>query len=202
MKKTLICAVVAMVFAVSGLASGTVIVIDPDAFPDGADISNVFPGVTLSATGSTPATSTVFSITNSISSTGTQVFGHDGEYDNYWGLVSGTSFEASFRSDFDSLVKFVSLDFIPNDSYDPGILQAFNSAGVLLDRVDTPGNSGSGSVETATISRAMPDISYVLASTPRGVSIFLDHMVFEVPEPATICLLGLGGLLLRRRKSA
>jgi len=88
MKKTLIYAVVAMVLAVSGLTSGSVGVVDPDAFPAGTVLNNAYTGVTLTALGDPGVllNSDVVARASTYASTGSNVFGDNepGNLDS-WG---------------------------------------------------------------------------------------------------------------------
>ena len=84
-------------------------VVEPDAFANGVDISNAFPGVTLSAFGE-GVTPQVFSRTSAFSSTGTQGFGNlsvSSTPSIFW-VSPGNQ----FRADFTNLVNFVSIDVV------------------------------------------------------------------------------------------
>ncbi len=158
-----------------GVLEGTLVIVDPDDFADGTDMSNAVRGVTLSAIGSTPLTSAVFSDANSF---GGQIFGHDGNFEPFWGLVT-PSFDASLRADFTVPTDFVSVDFLMNNGFDPGILRAFNAADELIGEVELPGTAGAGNIETAEISSPIANIAYMIASTPEGTDVFLDRLTFN-----------------------
>ena len=196
-------------------AAALSIVVDPDSYPSGTDISNAFPGVTLSAIGpgwSNPSGS-VFSVDPSThptepftASTGTQSFGTDDGL--YWHIFYVPGW-LELRVDFALSAGQVTVDFISNNSADSGYLRAYDSGGSLLDTYTTASLS-LNQVETATVSSGSYDIAYVLASGfGGGSSIGIDHLTAEViPEPATILLLGGSvtalavGRLKRRRQGS
>lgn len=205
MKKRLMSQFVGLSLALStSIAHAILITVDPDDFIDRTNISNAYSGITLSAIDggyNVIATSSVFSQTSFLASTGTQVFGHDGVSVEAWanGLVG------DLRIDFIQATDFVSIDIIANDGFDPGFLQAYNSAGTLLDSFTTQGNLGSGIPETAIISTTSANISYVIASGASGNDVVLDNLTYNsatVPEPATLALLSFGllGIGIARRK--
>ena len=206
MNKRLMRQVVGLALALStSISHAILITVDPDDFIDGANISNAYSGITLSAIdggSNVIATSSVFSQTSLLASTGTQVFGHDGIFVETWanGLLG------DLRIDFIQATDFVSIDIIANDGFDPGFLQAYNSAGTLLDSFTTQGGLGAGIPETAIISTASANISYVIASGVSGNDVALDNLTYNsatVPEPATLALLSFGLLghgIARRKK--
>jgi len=189
----------------TSMANAILITVDPDDFVDGTDISNAFSGITLSAIdggSNVIATTSVYSQTSLLASTGSQVFGHDGIFVETWanGLVG------DLRIDFMQATDFVSLDIIANNGFDPGFLEAYDSTGTLLGSFTTLGNLGSGTSETASISSSSANISYVIASGLSGNDVALDNLIYNsatVPEPSVIALLGLGllGISVARRKS-
>ena len=152
MNKRLIAIFTGLIFALcTSMAYAILITVDPDDFVDGTDISSASYGLPISAIDgglNAISTSSVFSQTSSLASTGTQVFGHDGIFVETWaeGLV------ADLRIDFIQATDFVSLDIIANNGFDPGFLRAFDSTGTLLGSFTTLGNLGTGIPETATIS--------------------------------------------------
>ena len=188
----------------TSFAHAILITVDPDDFVNETDISNAFPGITLSAIdggSNVITTSSVFSQTSLLASTGTQVFGHDGIFTETWanGLVG------DLRIDFMQATDYVSLDIIANNGFDPGFLQAYDSSGTLLDSFITQGNLGSGIPETAVISTASANIAYVIASGLNGNDVALDNLTYNsiaAPEPATLALLSFGllGIGIARRK--
>lgn len=48
----------------------------------------------------------------------------------------------------------------------------------------------------AAIARQSADIAFVTVSGIGGEAVLLDHLVFEVPEPATLVLCAIGLILL------
>jgi len=101
------------------------------------------------------------------------------------------------RADFAQPADYVAIDIIGDDyGGDVGVLYAYNSTGVLLETITTP-VLGYGEVFTAQISSQGFDIAYIIAGgEPSGRhTVHLDNVTANtVAEPATIYLLGLGGL--------
>lgn len=162
-----------------------IITIDPDEFADGTDISNAFKGISLSTTGS-DSTGAVFSRTDGHSSTGSQTFGNNAtngavpdlvwfEGDGFDGLPSPTG--SILRVDFDVSTDFVAIDIINQDSFDGGILRAFDSIGTEIDS-DTSTVTGP-SVELS-ISTSTANIAYVtIAGNSAQDSVHLDNFQFN-----------------------
>ena len=206
MKKLIMICTIASFMACSANAAVTVVV-DPDAFAVGTDISNAFAGVSLSAVGpgwdgTTP--SNVLSIDPLAhaepfnASTGALVFGHRGMFPSLWreaGLLQ-------LRADFAGVVTDVHLDFIGNNSSDFGQLLAYDAGGMLVDSAYT-GQLTLSSVETLTVSG---DIAYIIAGGTSGASsLGMDNLQFNpIPAPGAILLgsIGVGFVSwLRRRRT-
>ena len=205
MKKTLICAVVAMVLAVSGVASGTVIIVDPDTFPAGTVLNNAYAGVTLTALGDPGVllNSDVVTVASTYASTGSNLFGNNDA--RGFGDCWGDGYFDWLQVDFAGGATTVSLDFITNNNEgdDNAVLRAFDSFGVEVDSDGpyyVPGPAGT--YQTLTVSA--PYIARIVAEWDEINRIengMLDYLVYTpVPEPTTICLFGLGGLGLLRKK--
>ena len=191
--------------------------VEPDDFPNGTNISNAFPGVTLSdITGGGGAVNPVLSLTSPVASTGTRVFGRFDQQTS-WGNGSWDF----LRIDITGATSSASLDFIADDSDSNPVLAAYNSAGILLTSSTLPGTFAVGTVVPLTVSA--PNIATVLAlgDPPPGSfgtiaqitaitsggpnNWVVDNFRYErVPEPATIALVALGTLAAtawRRRRS-
>lgn len=154
-------------------AAQTTITIDPAAFADGTDISQAFPGAVLSALGTEPDTERVFTRTASSGLPGPMpVLGHDGGFPEFWFDVSFGN--ATLRIDFDEPADVVNVHFLMNNGFDPTFVQAFDSGGSLLDTVTTPGTSGGGNIETATIDRGgLFDIDHVVAGAQTDQDVYI-----------------------------
>jgi len=206
-KLIMICTAVALVFVLTPLATA-VVTVDPDAFPVGTNISNAFPGVTLSSVGpgfdgdNDPS---IFSIDPTLSSipfnasTGSLVFGTN---DNTWPDVFGGLGNAQLRIDFSQGSTLVYLDAIGNNGSDYAKLEAFDSSNNLIDSYFTAQMTVS-SFETMMVSGS--NISYVVAGGVSGDSVGFDSMKFQpIPAPGAILLgsIGLGVVSwLRRRRT-
>jgi hypothetical protein len=185
----------------TGTASAALIVVDPDAFAGGTNISNSFTNVTLSGPGQ--GDPNVYSLVSGLASTGTRIFGSGSN-----GIEWGDGFNAGMRADFAGGTNFVSIDIIGNDGFDVGQLQAFNAANILIGSYTTSG-LGSGQVETASVSVA--GIAYVIATGSANLSesVSLDNLAYDdgasvaVPIPAAalggVALLGMMGISRVRR---
>jgi hypothetical protein len=180
------------------------IIVDPDAFPAGTDITNSFPGITLTTRdGLAPGTNSraVTSSTDPLATTGTRVFAHDSG-NTTWG--DGT-FEF-LRADFAGGATLVSLDFFANDSGGDhnAELLAFNAANVQV-AINTVTFVPANTFATLTVSA--PSISYVAAYWDRVTHVEnggLDNLRYEpIPEPSTILLAiaAFAALPTRRRNS-
>ena len=197
-------ACVSIMSLTAGPVLGATVVVDPDAFSDGTDISNSFAGTTLTQLGG--STASVFALANGFASTGANVFGTARPtFPEEW----GDGFNNGMRADFTLPTNFVSIDIIGNDSSgDIGRLLAFDTSDQLLDTYTTA-NIGLGVVETASIARASFDISYVIATgSADGVeAVSLDNLQYmPIPLPAAawmaLPVLGAAGLVrvLRHRR--
>lgn len=143
--------------------------IEPDDYASGTILTNVVPGITLTANGSpTPVTS----ITDSNSSTGSRVFGYGGS--PHWNSSSAT-----LRADFISPVDEVSIDIIPNDSSDPAFLRAYDAAGNLVGEDLVPSSTVPGQVYPLSITRPPADIAYILASGQGGDTVQIDNLAIS-----------------------
>jgi PEP-CTERM motif len=202
-------------------AAAGIVIVEPDAFPSGTDLTHVFPGVTLSVdptnvVGKPPtkiisANGTVggYCCNPSPPTTGTQVFGQDP--DPFPGLQKFNEDEfGMFRADFSSFTDYVQIDMIFDDD-DVGILRAFDAGGSLLDFLIVSGagdqRDGLPPYVTGVISRPIPDIAYITVGGLGREGDLLDNMRFnliEAPEPTTLSILALGlaGLRLMRRRRA
>lgn len=178
------------------------LIIEPDDYLPGTDISAIVPGVLLSTVASDHGAPQVLSTAPLVAdwaSTGDLVFGHGGSFPEHWvtDTVPGYRFGA-LRADLNLsfAVTEIQFDLNGNDSGDVGLLEAFAGDGTLLGTYETA-QLDADSFETATISSATP-IAYLIAGGKGTNTITLDRLVL-IPEPASAAMLAAGLLLLRRR---
>jgi hypothetical protein len=180
-------------------------VLEPDDYPSGTDLSNVFPGVTLSTVNSDYGDARVFALQPTEpywASTGQLVFGHVDPYPVHWVMDTYSPFRyGALRAHFSPAATLFRVDIIGNDSLDYGQLSAFDAAGNLLLSLET-GPLAAGDIETLTVS-GVGDIAYIYAGGRLTDTVCLDNMYVELaPEPATALLGALGLVVLRRRETS
>jgi hypothetical protein len=114
-----------------------------------------------------------------------------------WGTVQGVD---PIRVDFSTYVVEASIrGFDGGGDVDTLILKAFNISDELVDSMNitdvfsTPGRVASVSAQ---------EIAYITfeVSVSGQHGLFFDDLTYAIPEPATVFLLGLGGLIIRRLK--
>ncbi len=178
------------------------IVVEPDSFAPGADLSNVVPGVTFSTVDSNHGVASVFAVAPALpswASTGGLVFGHVDPFREQWVTATTLEFQyGALRADFSGGASRVEIDVVGNDTFgDVGVLRAYNAADALLAQVQSS-NLGNGVAERLVIDGAGP-IAYVIAGGLGTDTVGLDNFAF-VPEPSTAGLLLLAGAVARMRR--
>ena len=147
--------------------------VEPDNYPAGTVLTNIVPGITLTAQGSSAA---ITSQTSAYRSTGTRVFAY--------GSNTMFSDEIGLKAAFATPVSSVSLDLVADDSYDPGYMKAYNSSGVLLQDLETgPPAYPTPGFLTMTITRPTADIAYIVAGGQAGQIIYFDNLVVNGSSP-------------------
>jgi hypothetical protein len=150
--------------------------VDPDDHELGMLLNTIQSGITLTAVGS--AINEVYAGTPSggYASTGSLAFTRNGPFG--WGG------SIRLRADFATGVHTVSIDAISDDALDVGVLEAYDAANNLLATYTTAGLAA-GVIETMTITRATPEIAYVIASGATGDVINLDNLQTAYFDPST-----------------
>jgi hypothetical protein len=176
-----------LALGLSFAVSATIVSVDPDAFFTGTDISEAYPGVTLSVTGeqvdSGVSSPRMFSLVGVSATTGVNLFASSGSQG--W-----TEDVLVFRVDFVKPAKTFSIDVIGRHG-EVGIVRAFDDNGVEVGSYTTqpirlaeflPG--AAYPFEVASIAPATENISYVLVyGTRESGSVRLDNINYEpVPE--------------------
>jgi hypothetical protein len=182
-------------------SASAAVMVEPDAFVNGTDISHAYPGVTLTDVNGGGAVSPVISRTSPYASTGSRVFGRfSGE--DLWGNGSWDF----LRIDLVPPAGSASLDFISDDGDANPVLAAYDAAGNLLTFATVPGSFSPGAVVPLTVSA--PNIATVLALGDPPADSFdtiaeitavtqggadnwaVDNFNYSaIPEPASITLI-------------
>jgi len=187
MRETLICAVVAMVLAVSGIAQAATVVVDLHGDKDGFGIGVLDgEGFDYEAVGPSDG---------------------DGTDEWFWGDQSWI--HTYDISPLDGPIVNASIEIFHGGDGQFGLSEVFIndiSVGFLT---DAEASNNYAVLDTLDL---IPVIALLDGSDAITVQVscsgdgwVLDYSeltVSSIPEPSTICLLGLGGLMLRRRKSA
>src|SRR5262245_25780430 len=152
-------------------ARETLVVVEPDDYAVGTDISTAVPGILLSAFGTEPDFGFPL-LSNKIRAllphnpeapvpTGELVLGMDTEAFETGFFAGGHQ----FRADFSRPTSLVAIQMAPDDPNGPdfALIQIFGTNGNLLDSFTTLGGA-----TNVAFSRLTADISYMIATNPPG----------------------------------
>ncbi|MGE0481826.1 MAG: PEP-CTERM sorting domain-containing protein [Phycisphaerae bacterium] len=195
-------AVTVLVTALTTMTAGAqTFLVEPDAYSNGAVLTNAHPAVALWTTGGDNVPVPAFPVTATddnldFAPTGANVFAHSN--------VPFFNDVRRLRMDFAAPVSLVELAFAGGNTVlqEFGRLEIYNAASQLLGSYNTALRHG-GEVELMLLSRPQGDIQFAVAYTPTEGGSFgrFDALRFTVvPEPAAFALVGLGALALRRRR--
>ena len=172
-------------------AHATAIVVDPDSFVLGTQLTTAFPSVILSVEGKPESVVRAvdgFSVFNgrNIATTGTLVFGQDPvtfDVPQGWDENNGL-----LRITFLAPTDYVQIDLIFDDD-DIGFVRGYSGDGTLLTDITTP--SLRDTYTTLVVARLTADVAFVIAGGQGGEAIFLDNLLFRlsaVDEPPALFL--------------
>ncbi len=151
-------------------------VADPDAAENQQLISGFFPGVTLS----NPINGgDIFAPVAGFAPTGDQVYGATPT-----GSDGFRANDREFQADFHYLQTSVSIDIGSDDNSDVGFLRAYDSQGNLLEEQVSDALS-TGNFQTLTITRATPEIAYIIAAGVGTDITPLDNLNFSTGSADT-----------------
>jgi PEP-CTERM motif len=223
-----LCAVV-LLTAFAMPARADLIVVDPNDFAVGTDLSTLFPGLTMAKLTNLPnsdglngfptyqpVASPVYAVSTYHVPDGLSVGGHTVDLLDYWDCsrsISGSPWCGSswnvLELRFDSPTDFLSID--TRFFMDTPDIIAYDAFGDVLDlraqgsRRDTYSDltfPGGWSFGTITVERTHADIARVVYGGYIGNTTPV-RIVYGVPEPTTLGLMGLGlfGVALLKRRS-
>jgi len=174
--------------------------VDADGFADDTDISTAFGDVTLSSVGGYAGLDgRVYAHSDGLASTDFSVFANNLSFQRQWWADDADGF--ALRADFAAGADYVAIDIIGDDPADIGALYAYDSGGSLLE-TKTSAELAYGQVFTAEINRPAFDIAYIIAGgSGSAETVHLDNLVVNIiPEPATVVLLAIGAIAIRKKK--
>lgn len=163
--------------------------LEPDNYSSGTNISVAVPGITASAVGILPTSSSVPALTSGSTSTGNNVFGWVNGVTYFTTLAGGN---VAFRFDFTPGGSQVWIGVIGNSTSSAGnaMMTAYDSGNAVLGTDSTSG-LGLNQVDTLTFSGTIDHI------TITGNSANVDHLVVNlIPEPASLALIGIGMIVM------
>lgn len=162
-------------------------VAEPDDLPATILPPGFDPRYTLSAVG-VDSDGRVASLADTGTSTGTRNFqGYAKSQQSFTSLWTATT--RRLQAHFAAPTGVVQLDVVGPVNQAVGQLEAYNSAGELLERVRTS-PLAVGQVATLTITRPAVDIAYVIAGGYRNTSVKLDNLQFGPQTSTTTGALG------------
>ena len=188
-------------------AAAAISTIEPGEFANGANISTLIPGVTLSeAAASLDTAGPVITVPlHLVSDFSGPVFASGSVFANsggpIWSAGPCCTIHNALRADFADKVIRVAVEFLPDDN-DGGVLQAYSASGALLDDKLLIANHPF----TLEIFSASTPIAYLLASF--GDTGLIGAITFEtspIPLPSGFGLMACGMLVVassarKRRK--
>jgi hypothetical protein len=189
------CWALALVLAAASPATADLIIVEPDDFAVGADLSNPAKGLHLSTALSDNSPVPLFVVraaADNLASTGKLVFSHVG--------IPFFNDIRRLRMDFDTPASAITIDYIDSGFFGTEFahLNVYGKGGVLLQSV-TSGVHPAGVVEPLSITRPTNDIQFAVAYSDGLTFGRFDFLRTEVgptavvPEPSTALLGAMGG---------